>query len=116
MTKKRKRFKDRRSVGSSAIAPYKAGETYRERHARRLATGIEYREEVEVWCVSRCVSFKVTNSGHHWKFTRARDGRIAEWWPSSAKLVVAKNYRNGFHVHDYKQAIKLLSKIFPPIG
>ncbi len=32
------------------------------------------------------------------------DGRLVEWWPSSAKLVLNKQWSKGIHCHDWQQA------------
>lgn len=37
-------------------------------------------------------TLRVTNNGHHWTFTDC-DGRVAEWWPSTGKLVFDKEWR-----------------------
>jgi len=51
------------------------------------------------------LTLRITNEGHHWQI--ADEGFLAEWWPSSAKLVIGKKWHDGIHCHDYKQALKL---------
>jgi hypothetical protein len=38
---------------------------------------------------------RVLNDGHHWLFQKP--GFMAEWWPSSARLAVNRDY--GRHIH-----------------
>ena len=49
---------------------------------------------------------RITNEGHHWQITGG--SLLAEWWPSSAKLVIGKKWHDGIHCHDYKQALKII--------
>lgn len=99
MSRRRKRFKDTARAGNSKLVPYIHGESYRARHARRLNTNLSARQQVEQWAGRVGLTFFVGNNGHHWKFTK--HGFVAEWWPSTAKLVFGKRYREGIHVHDY---------------
>lgn len=101
---------DSRSVGRSKLVPFKPGEDAGTRHARRLTFNLAAKHELEAWCRGRGVHFKVSNDGHHWRFKRAQ--LIAEWWPSSAKLVLQQRYENGVHVHDHMQAREILAKHF----
>src|SRR5207253_7523516 len=48
--------------------------------------------------------------GHHWQI--ADGGFLAEWWPSSAKLVIGKKWHDGIHCHDYKQALKVIEDFY----
>ena len=49
-------------------------------------------------------------NGHHW--IASKEKMIIEWWPSSAKVIVDKNWKKGVHVHDAYQFQKLLKKKF----
>lgn len=109
--KRRNRFKDRKSAGRSEIVPFLPGEKAGRRHTRRLKTNLQlFRDEASKWCNDRLIFLTIGNKGHHWKFTR--DGKIVEWWPSSAKFVANKDYRNGIHVHDWNQARNLIAEFF----
>lgn len=81
---RRTRYSDTRSAGRSDLAPFRAGESYSHRHADRLATALSSREVLEQWCKARGFTLKISNEGHHWKLVGPF---LAEWWPSSAKLV-----------------------------
>jgi hypothetical protein len=47
-----------------------------------------------VWAAG--TTLRITNEGHHWQI--ADGGFLAEWWPSSAKLVIGKNGTTEFVV------------------
>jgi hypothetical protein len=98
------------SVGRSRIVPYYRSEDFRTRHERRLSANLEQAAEVRRWCQQRGLALRITNEGHHWQVT---DGRfLAEWWPSSAKLVIGKRWYDGIHCHDYKQALKVIEDFY----
>src|SRR5437899_12506595 len=76
------------SAGRSRIVPYYRGEDFRMLHARRLSANLEQEANVRRWCGQRGLTLRITNEGHHWQI--ADGGFLAEWWPSSAKLVIGK--------------------------
>jgi hypothetical protein len=97
-------------AGRSQIVPYRRGEDFRTRHARRLSANLAQEACVRQWCAQRGLTLRITNAGHHWQIT---DGRfLAEWWPSSAKLVMSKRWQDGIHCHDYKQALKVIEDFY----
>lgn len=104
---KRKRFEDRHNAGVSRIAPYLPGESGSRRHGRRLETALALRATVEDWATRHGFTLSVTNDGHHWTF---EGPTRAEWWPSSAKLVFNKQWKNGIHCHDVEQLATLITK------
>ena len=73
---------------------------------RRLSANLEQEANVRRWCGQRGLTLRITNEGHHWQI--ADGGFLAEWWPSSAKLVIGKKWHDGIHCHDYKQALKVI--------
>jgi hypothetical protein len=101
---------DSKSVGRSRIVPYRRDEDFRTRHWRRLTTNLEKQAEVRQWCAQHGLTLRVTNDGHHWQIT---DGAfLAEWWPSSAKLVIGKRWHAGIHCHDYSQVLKVIQDTY----
>ena len=93
---------DRGSAGRSAIVAYRQGEKAIDRHFRRRDTNLKFRARLHAWCERNGFTLRITNEGHHWQMTK--DGFLAEWWPSSAKLVIDKRWDAGIHCHDYQQA------------
>lgn len=89
------------------MAKYKdRKETPKERNDRRKRTNINHQKKVQDYCSDHGIRFRVTNRGHHWRTNKR--GKTVEWWPSSAKVVVNKNWQKGIHCHDYNQFIRLL--------
>jgi hypothetical protein len=103
---RRKSIPDRVRAGRSRIVPYRNGETFKARHERRLYANLEQEAKVREWCRQRGLTLRITNNGHHWQF--ANSSFLAEWWPSSAKLVIGKSWQHGIHCHDYKQALDVI--------
>ena len=92
MSRKRS-IPDRISAGGSRIVPYYRAEDFRSRHSRRLTANLEQEAR---WCQQRGLTLRITNEGHHWQITDG--GFVAEWWPSSAKLVIGKHWHEEFTV------------------
>jgi hypothetical protein len=114
---KHKRKPDIASVGRSEHVPFIEGEAGKERHERRRGHALSNRDDVREWCQERSIKFTVTNEGHHWRFVRR--GTSCDWWPSTAKFVVGKQYNRGLHVHDFEQLLGQLIRIFgdkPPMN
>ena len=109
MSRKRS-IPDRISAGGSRIVPYYRAEDFRSRHSRRLTANLEQEAKVRRWCQQRGLTLRITNEGHHWQITDG--GFVAEWWPSSAKLVIGKRWQDGIHCHDYKQALKIIENSY----
>lgn len=106
--RRRDKFEDRSSLGRSDVVPFQRNEGASSRHARRLATNLKCSPEISTWVKSHTIELKITNEGHHWRIIGK--GRLAEWWPSSAKLVLDRTYESGIHAHDYKQVMRHLEK------
>ncbi len=102
------RYSDTKSAGRSDIAPYKSWEGHARRHNRRLNENLDFRGVLEAWCAQHGMTLKVSNEGHHWRIEGAR--LLAEWWPSSAKLVFNKHWEHGIHCHDVEQLATLVGK------
>lgn len=104
----RRRIDDRDKAGRSDLVPFIENESPSDRHARRKAAAVERVRHVESWCRSKGVKLTRSNDDHHWTFRRGK--WIAEWWPSSAKLVIRKQWNRGIHVHDHVQASKAMER------
>jgi hypothetical protein len=81
------RRRDRR-----VLAPEEYKKQRRERRMERIS---RLEEQVRVWAERHGCSLRVLNDGHHWRLQKA--GFMAEWWPSSARLAVNRDY--GRHIH-----------------
>lgn len=110
MARRRDKFADRNTPKVKAkIVKFDPAEDWKSRHERRLTTNLAYEATMREWCEMHRIVLGIFNNGHHWKMTLV-DGRVVEWWPSSAKLVFFKQYRGGWHVHDYMQAMAVMSE------
>lgn len=108
MTRKKK--SDVSSAGPSKIVPYDPNESPQDRHRRRLEAGLSEQDTVASFCDFYKITFNVKNEGQHWMFILNQ--RWIEWWPSSGKFVVEKQWDRGTHVHDVEQVMILLKKKF----
>lgn len=97
-------------MGKSALIPKVRGEASKQRHQRRKGQNLNHIKEVGEFCSKNGIVLHVTNDGHHWQAIKGK--RIVDWWPSSAKAIVNKNWGAGIHVHDWGQFIELLKKKF----
>lgn len=103
----RNRYQDQRNAPTPAtLIKYIPGEAAMNRHARRLSLNLSGEQAMRDWAIEKELALRIQNKGHHWLFER--QGFIAEWWPSSAKLVIGRRYQSGVHVHDYLQAQKII--------
>lgn len=93
-------------VPATLIKPL-PGEEWQERHKRRLHVNLAGEAELRSWANEHRLTLDIKNNGHHWIFQRP--GFLAEWWPSSAKLVIAKRWNHGIHCHDWKQVQAVLA-------
>lgn len=95
------KYSDRYRLGKSDISPYKAGETYRARHNRRKKTANDMVDVLQAFASENDMTLSVANNGHH--FSLKNKVFVADWWPSTAKLVINKQWHKGFHCHDAEQ-------------
>ncbi len=102
----RKRFKDRYKVGKSSIVPYIQNEGWSERHSRRKQCAAENEKSINEWCHKYGWTMRISNQGHHWIFI-TNTHKMIEWFPSSGKLVIGKQWDKGIHCHDYRQLLKI---------
>jgi hypothetical protein len=67
----------------------------RRRRERRMERTAHLEAQVRVWAEQRGCSLRKLNGGHHWLFQRC--SFMAEWWPSSARLAVNRDYVHDHH-------------------
>jgi hypothetical protein len=80
---------------------YRHGEHFKARHARRLDANLEQEVKVREWCRQRGLTLRITNGNF-----------LAEWWPSSAKLVIGKSWLHAIHCHDDKQTPDVIEDFY----
>jgi hypothetical protein len=78
----------------------------RQRRERRMGRTARLEDQVAAWATQHGFSLRVLNDGHHWLFQKA--GFMAEWWPSSAKLVVKRDYGSGLDAPHWADVVNAL--------
>ena len=73
---------------------------------RRLERTLDLEAQVTRWAAQRGLTLRVLNGGHHWLFQKP--GLAAEWWPSSAKLVLNRDYLRDRHAPHWPHVAALL--------
>lgn len=87
-------------------APLDPHEYMRQRRERRLNRNTSAAQQAKIWADQKGFTCRIHNDGHHWIWQKA--GLVAEWWPSSAKLVLNRKYDRSFQVHDWTGVIPFL--------
>jgi len=102
------RFKDtQKAEGVSEFKPVRS-EGYKSRHTRRLINANRQHDQLKEWCDVMGVAFRTANNELHWMLRY--EGHGAEWWPSTAKLVIDKQFKQGIHAHTVHQVMDTLAK------
>lgn len=106
------KHKDITGMGKSTLCPKRKDEleSSSDRHFRRKIFNEKQFSVVEEFCQNRGLRFRLLNCKHHWQVSR--ENTMVEWWPSSAKVIINKNWGRGVHCHDYEQFIGILKKQF----
>jgi len=71
-----------------------------------LARTLDLEAEVTRWAAQRGLTLRVLNGGHHWLLQKP--GLTAEWWPSSAKLVLNRDHLRDCHAPHWPHVAALL--------
>lgn len=97
---------------NSSRCPFIPGEEAPTRHRRRLRTAVTDQHELKAWCEHQGIEVRIRNQGHHWIFLTAKG--MAEWWPSSARLVFNQKWSRDLHLHDVGQVRRALDRAMRP--
>ncbi len=103
------KYLDAHRMGRSEISPYLEHEGAKQRHTRRLKANLSYKDSLSAWCNENGWQFEIKNDEKHWIFRKA--DKMVEWWPSTAKCILNKQWERGYHCHDYLQVISRLKKV-----
>jgi len=103
--KKRDRKKKARKRNHPVLAPREYMRHQRERRKKRT---LQSESAVRAWAEKHGFALRVLNDGHHWIFQKP--GLFAEWWPSSAKLAINRNYSRGFHAPHWPEVAQTLER------
>jgi hypothetical protein len=80
----------------------------KQRRERRMHRTADLESEVCAWAEQRGCSLRVLNDRHHWLFQRP--GFMAEWWPSSARLAVNREYGRYIHAPHWAEVMSVLQQ------
>jgi hypothetical protein len=94
------RRRDRR-----VLSPEEYKKQRRERRMERTS-GLE--SQVRAWAERHGCSLRVLNDGHHWLLQKP--GFMAEWWPSSARLAVNRDYGRHIHAPHWAEVVNQLEQ------
>jgi hypothetical protein len=89
----------------------------KQRRERRMERTSSLEEQARVWAEGHGCSLRVLNDGHHWLFQKP--GFMAEWWPSSARLAVNRDYGSDIHAPHWADVVTVLEQRLsasPPWG
>jgi len=98
---------DAKNAGRSKKIPFIPGEAPQKRHERRFTRNLREHEDFKEWTEVHGIIFTIKNDGPHWIIS-LNPSVFAEWWPSSAKLVLHKRWELGIYCHDIDQLKRFL--------
>src|SRR5207247_3556726 len=75
----------------------------RQRRERRMQRTSHSEAQIRAWAEQHGCSLRVLNDGNHWLFQKP--GFMAEWWPSSAKLAVNRDYLRTHHAPHWADVV-----------
>lgn len=103
MARKKKRYRDTQALPSGRRTRFEADWKERHRNRKREANrefrnaGIAF-ASIGGWLVVR-------NDGEHWQVCFPK-GRLLQWWPSTAKLIVGEEWKQGIHCHRWQDLFR----------
>jgi hypothetical protein len=80
----------------------------KQRRERRMERTSRLEAQARVWAERYGCSLRVLNDGHHWLFQKP--GFMAEWWPSSARLAVNRDYDRHIHAPHWAEVLTELEQ------
>ena len=95
---------------TSRRAPYRTGETWQERHERRMRIALDDRQRLEAKLegLGR-MRIRIVNRGAHWRIKICR--RVFEWWPETGRVVVDQRWDGARKAHDVDQLSTMIVRM-----
>jgi hypothetical protein len=104
--RRKTRLADIRSLGR---VDGRVEKDWRSRHKIRKRRAVSNDRNAGLAFASLGAWLRIANDGHHWTIAFPKGSpRVAEWWPSSAKLVLDRQYTRGIHAHTWQQVFSFL--------
>jgi len=101
-------LKDKRRFGERGRPALTPDGYRRRRRGWRLERTLQAEAAVRAWARKHGFALRVLNGGHHWILEKA--GLVAEWWPSSGKLALNRDYRRTFHAPHWPDVEAVLER------
>jgi len=101
-------LKDKRHFGKRGRPTLAPDDYKRLRCERRLERTLQAEAAIRAWAQEHGFALRVLNDGHHWILEKA--GLFAEWWPSSAKLALNRDYLRTIHASHWSDVIAALER------
>lgn len=101
--RRRKRYRDTDAIpsnGTGVIEP-----DWRKRHRKRKRDANRQYRKAGIAFASIGGWLAVLNNGEHWQIHFPK-GRLLQWWPSTAKLVVNEEWKKGIHCHTWQDLFR----------
>jgi hypothetical protein len=101
-----RRHRDVFGYEPSKLVPFVPDEEADDRHFRRYKFNLERSVDASGWCRENGIFLEIRNNGHRWTF-RYKENTV-DWYPSSAKLIINRDWENGYHIYDWIQAREIV--------
>jgi hypothetical protein len=101
-------LEDKRGSGERGRPALTPDDYKRRRRERRLERTLHAEAAVQAWARKQGFALRVLNDGHHWILEKP--GLVAEWWPSSARLALNRNYLGAFHAPHWPDVKAVLER------
>jgi hypothetical protein len=106
-----KRLHSKRRRREPVLSPDEYKRRRREHRLQRIAHS---EVEIRAWAEARGCLLRVLNGSQHWLFQKP--GFMAEWWPSSAKLAVNRDYLHAHHAPHWQDVLVVLNRYLPALS
>ena len=106
------RHSDTRTATAPAKCEWRPDEEPKRRHHRRLLYATQLIPKVVKWTIKVGINLTIRNNNNHWTWETIDGKHRADWWPSSAKLIIDRDFVNGIHAHDPGQVARELVKLW----
>lgn len=80
------------------------------RHGRTRAEALDDLRSTRRWGADHAIEVEVSHLGHHWKFHTTNMRHVAEWWPSSGRLVIEAKYKKSLYAPSLCDVLSELEK------
>lgn len=80
-----------------------------DRRQKRMNRCLTDSKLFAAFCVAEGYELKIKNEGHHWIIKTKN--HVIEWYPSSAKYILDRDYKNIKHIWKVDQLVKKITEL-----